>query len=294
VRALLGRDSTSLSQLQEYDMYLSEVNTVTDAAAWLSKNSGESWTWRNVLEMFAKTGPESISVVINVGTAIRQSFPDAVDETVFRNPLVLQVCDVNNFLMDILMGDDLDTACAHPLALVIVPSYRFHTISPIRVSSLRLSKQQIYGLAERFTLDPFDKLSTELLEGRRPDLAALMRNRDCVTGSSNDSTASATNPIPADIQTSSAIAGNARQYKLKNRTSVLGAEIALAKRSATDPQDVNSVWHELTKLALEERGPFKGALGENGGLPYTTNGKDEIFLKKNLRDRMKSMNAKTG
>lgn len=163
-------------------MYLSNFNSIPDAIEWLSENTNESWSWKNVIEFFLKMNPETITVNIPIGTPLLRLSPGEIQEVPFSNPVLLEVCNVKDFLEHILMGDNFKDARASPLAL-ICGSSRFRSSLPIPASAIRLKKIEIHQLEKRFTLYPFRKLVKNLQEGRHPDLAALVRydNDDATT-----------------------------------------------------------------------------------------------------------------
>jgi hypothetical protein len=75
--------------------------------------------------------------------------------------------------------------------------------------------------------------------------------------------------------------------KATSRVHALDAEIAAAKKKATAPNDIQSVYSALKEMALEEKGPFTGVVNEQG-LEYTTNqNKKKLFTLGALRQRMK-------
>lgn len=74
-------------------------------------------------------------------------------------------------------------------------------------------------------------------------------------------------------------------HTIKNRTSILDAEITKAKENASNPQDHHSVWSALKGLALDEHGAFTGT-AEGDSLEYESDGKKIMFTKGALRKRM--------
>lgn len=84
--------------------------------------------------------------------------------------------------------------------------------------------------------------------------------------------------------TSSAIVNS--KHALKNRAQELDAEIASAKKNATDANDHHSVWNALRDIALEQYGSFNGEMTPNA-LGYTNaKGEYKTFKKSSLRKRM--------
>ncbi|MFZ6750096.1 hypothetical protein [Undibacterium sp. Ren11W] len=158
-------------------MYLSDSNTLSEAAEWLTENKYEPWTWRNVIEKYAEMHSATINVVIPCGARLTKLSPGEVMEIDFLDPCLLEVCNVESFLEDILLGNNLENACARPLALVSSDgSLRYHSVAPIRASAIRLNKMAILRLADLPPLDPFRFLVNDMTIGLQDNLAKLVRN----------------------------------------------------------------------------------------------------------------------
>lgn len=152
-------------------MYLQEWSTLNEAAIWLSETKDEIWTWKTVLQKFAKSNPISIRVVIPVNTTISEIRSGIVQETTFRSPKPLNVCDIGIFLTDMQEGNDLDSSSAYSIELMDPTSdSRFHLNAPIQAKAVRLSREHVFSLAELPPLVEFDSLVKEIDLGYFPEL----------------------------------------------------------------------------------------------------------------------------
>ncbi|WP_353254947.1 hypothetical protein [Burkholderia anthina] len=144
--------------------------------------------------------------------------------------------------------------------------------------------------AEWFYLDDAARISS--VDGKRRfrftwseierfemDDAAFGDDGDCALpmGSKASSTAEPASPLPQPEQ-------RVVQHKLRNRIHVLDAEIGEAKKRALQPDDVNSVWAELMKMAEAGKGCLLG-IGD-GEVKYDKGGEIRCLTKRNLRDRL--------
>lgn len=75
--------------------------------------------------------------------------------------------------------------------------------------------------------------------------------------------------------------------KIKNRISILNAEIELAKETALDKTDPNSVWAKLFDLAELNTGCMRGTA--EGEIKYMDSGEVKFFKKRSLNERMSRM-----
>lgn len=75
-------------------------------------------------------------------------------------------------------------------------------------------------------------------------------------------------------------------HKIKTKDMPLDAEIAIAKSSALDKTNVQSVWDELVKMASRQDGCLIGE-GDLNELQYGSRQDPKIFTKKQLTDRMR-------
>ena len=259
-------------------MYLSNFSSVLDAVEWLSENTNEPWSWKNVIEMFSKLNPETVDVHIPIGTSLLQISSGEIQEYAFSNSVYLEVCNVKNFLEHILMGDDFESARASPLALVCGHA-RFRTLLPIPASAIRLKKIEIYQLAEqakRFPLDPFHKLVKKIHDGWNPKFAALVQHGDPVIDMPDGA-----GPMHEITNVS------VTKHKIGNRSQVLDAEIRLAKKTATDDTDYHCVWISLKDVAQKAIFPFTGMIDKKKGLEYeNADGSLVNFSRNALRKRM--------
>jgi hypothetical protein len=91
---------------------------------------------------------------------------------------------------------------------------------------------------------------------------------------------------------SSAPIATTSTHNIKNRSIPLATEIALAKSTAHDPENVDSLMAELVKLADIKYGCLIGS-AENS-VKYRDGGEVRIFTKRNLRDRMRRAKEREG
>ncbi|MES2024479.1 MAG: hypothetical protein V4448_02875 [Pseudomonadota bacterium] len=73
-------------------------------------------------------------------------------------------------------------------------------------------------------------------------------------------------------------------HKIKNRTQPLDAEIAIAKKTALDSNDPNSVWAELVKMAEKQTGCLLGP--DENSIRYQSGDDVKFFKKRSLNERM--------
>lgn len=73
-------------------------------------------------------------------------------------------------------------------------------------------------------------------------------------------------------------------HKIKNRTQPLDAEIAMAKKTALDSNDPNSVWAELIKMAEKQIGCLLGP--DENSIRYQSGDDVKFFKKRSLNERM--------
>lgn len=91
-------------------------------------------------------------------------------------------------------------------------------------------------------------------------------------------------PSRGEQTISSAPSTSITTHKIKNRSHPLDTEIALARSTALDPENPESVFAELVKLADIRHGCLIGP-AENS-VKYRDGGDVRTFFKRNLRDRM--------
>lgn len=165
-------------------MYLTDWNSVADAIEWLTQIGGDCWSWRSVLDQLAKTDPDTVGVVLRANTKLTQLGPGEIREIMLTHPRMMEVCNVQQFLSDMLMADDLATASASPLALIDSGS-RYRPSTPTPIASLRLRKDQIHRVAALQSLYPWKLLLRSLKQGKQPALAALLSEHSATSESSN-------------------------------------------------------------------------------------------------------------
>jgi hypothetical protein len=151
---------------------LSELNTLSEAAAWLSENSGKTWSWKNVIEGFLKLNPETVYVVIESDTPLARTEDGEWKDISFPYPIGLYACNVRTFLEVMLLGFSQKTASSIPINLVNggigMARVDYRALSPIYATAIRLTKEDILSIC------PFCALVDDLNNGEHPTLHALL------------------------------------------------------------------------------------------------------------------------
>jgi hypothetical protein len=153
-------------------MYLSNFNSVPDAAEWLSENTHELWSCNDVVRILSEIGTDKVLVNIPPAVLLLKLLSGEISEYVVDNNKIFEICNPIEFLENILMGDDFESACANPSALVC-DAVLYRSPSPISASAIRLTKTAIYRLAEHSPLESFEKLVKEIQKGNQSELATL-------------------------------------------------------------------------------------------------------------------------
>lgn len=157
---------------------LAEWCTVAEAVDWLNAETGIEWDWRRVLGTLKELYPETVHVVPPLGLPVAK--PDEsgrLDSRTWQCPMLMQASRADEYLQQLLLGDSLYTATGYTGALVEPRAgWRAIPTEPIPARALRLSRQEVYVIAEN--ADGFDVLLAELRAGKHPELAALLDERD--------------------------------------------------------------------------------------------------------------------
>lgn len=224
-------------------MLLSEWNSIPDAIEWLTENTNEPWTWKNVVDLFAKSSPETVHVWVPSSTLLTQISPGNIREISFREPLILQLCDAQNFLSDISNCDDFVSASAHSNGMVGAFNSRFRTISPIPAAATRLSKREIHRLANCI-LYPFVKFVEQVKGGKYPEIIDMLNDREARSDSVTDpamKTTSQSPPPPPDAPTMPARTEN------EDESARAGAQV--------DATDLPKLFDDVGHATLEKMFP---------------------------------------
>jgi hypothetical protein len=158
---------------------LTKLNSLNEAAEWLTKETGESWTWKQVISRFTELHPETVHVAISANTPLYQLNQSSEwKETTLTYPILLQVCQVEDFLQQILLGNDLESACGLTGGLISIDgSNRFRKFEPIPATAIRLTSREV---ADILTLPPpappseFYGLMEDMRDGKLPKLRELL------------------------------------------------------------------------------------------------------------------------
>ena len=279
-------------------MYLSKWSTLTEAAEWLSENRGEHYTWRRVLEEFADTNPVTIAVVIPINTPLLAGEFSDPEEVSFRFPLQTTVSHVWEFLEHLGMGDDFETAAAHPRFLVAGKT-RYQISVPVRAKWLRLTDKEV----RKFGPTPFDQLLKRIRAGHHPELAAMLeyvqptlRATAVQAGASLPKSATRPEHIASDSAKAISQGTASRPVRLRRSTPTSGDaltlliwDICFKLTEETGSQRPAAIMAVLVKLANESPPPYP-LVGLDAGIVWyeSSLGVEKDLTDTRLRGRMRT------